>query len=302
MLIDAHVHLSLNGIDFQAARRQHAAKPDRSIIRNVLQNYKQMGITALRDGGDNLNVSLTARDLAIEEQMIVRTPVYALYKEGAYGNFLGRPVVGIKEFKQEFSKLIAQRPDHLKIIFTGLLNFDEYGIIDGVNFTAEELYYMIQSAKDKNLPAMVHVSSAEAIRMAILAGADTIEHGFYVTEEELAMMREQGTIWLPTLAPLGNLVASRDNRYADREGIIKKIFNNQQKMVLKAHEMGVKIAVGSDAGAYKVTHVQGYFDEVSYLLEAGLSREEIEKTVFPNGIETLRLTNKELELIKFQND
>jgi predicted TIM-barrel fold metal-dependent hydrolase len=76
MLIDAHVHLALDGINFQAARRQHAT-PDRFLIREVLLSYKKMGIMALRDGGDNLNVSLTAREIASEEGMIVRTPAYA---------------------------------------------------------------------------------------------------------------------------------------------------------------------------------------------------------------------------------
>lgn len=289
MLIDTHVHLALDGINFQAARRRHAT-PNRDLIRDVLLTYKQMGITALRDGGDNLHVSLLAREIAAEEGMIVRTPGYAFYKKGAYGSFLGRPLTGIDDFKQEFQQLLLLKPDHIKIILTGLLNFHVFGKIEGIHFTFDELYYMIQSAKNRSLPVMVHANSAEAVEMAVLAGADTIEHGYYLEEDQLSLMREKGTIWVPTLAPLGNLLTGLYDRYREQAPVIREIFTHQQTMIQKAFLRGVKIAAGSDAGSYAVIHGKGYFDEVAYLEQAGLHQDEVFAMCSQNGMEALGIT------------
>jgi hypothetical protein len=76
--------MALDGRDFRNSRIENQ-KP--VVIRKLLQGYKKKGIYFLRDGGDNLNISLQARDIALEEGMILRTPVYAIYKKGAYGSF-----------------------------------------------------------------------------------------------------------------------------------------------------------------------------------------------------------------------
>lgn len=294
MFLDAHIHISLDGRDFRTSRKMHRTG-NSDIIRNILKEYKKLGIYLLRDGGDNLDVSLRAREIAREEGMILKTPVYAIYKQGKYGSFLGKPVADRDQFKQEFKRLLLFEPDHLKIILTGLLDFNCYGKVDGTAFSYQELYYMVQSAKEKGLPVMVHANSAEAVQIAVRAGADTIEHGYYVSEEELYLMAEQGTIWVPTLAPLGNLCTYKDTRYAGQMDTITKIYESQKENVRRADQIGVKIAVGSDAGSYGVYHGQGFWDEVSHLVQAGLKQEEVLKASFVNGIRALGLNKYELD-------
>jgi imidazolonepropionase-like amidohydrolase len=211
------------------------------------------------------------------------------YKQEGNGSFLGRPVRGIDDFKLEFARLLVLKPDHLKLILTGLLDFRQFGKVEGIHFTFQELYYMIQTAKNHGLPVMVHANSAEAVRMAVLAGADTIEHGYYLSEQELLLMKEKGTVWVPTLTPLGNLLTGHYNRYTEQLPVIRQIFHLQQTMIHKAYAAGVKIAAGSDAGSYGVIHGQGYFDEISYLEQTGLSRQEVDTMCSMSGREVLLL-------------
>lgn len=295
IIIDAHVHLALDGIDFNQSRQKHQNGPDSDVIREVLRKYHMLGIQCLRDGGDNLNVSLRARELALEENMILKTPVYAIYKQGRYGRFLGRPVADMTEFKGEFTRLLSYKPDHLKIPFTGIMDFNHFGKVDGINFTFDELYYMIQSAKDNGLPTMVHTYTAEAVRMAVLAGADTIEHGYYLTEDELHLMLEHETIWVPTLAPLGNLINQNDPRFSSQIPTIKQIYEAQKAKVNKAFALGVRVAAGSDAGSPHVYHGQGIFDEIAHLTGAGIDKEKVLSSACLNGIKALNLTLKEID-------
>jgi hypothetical protein len=67
--------------------------------------------------------------------------------------------------------------------------------------------------------------------MAVKAGADTIEHGYYLTEEELHLMAEYGTIWLPTLSPRGTSLRAmrcgtvlRSPRLPESTNLKKKMF------------------------------------------------------------------------------
>ncbi|TZE81563.1 amidohydrolase family protein [Calorimonas adulescens] len=283
--VDAHIHISLNGENSRKLRAEFKEKKYDS-LKDILCQYRDNNILILRDGGDNLGMSLAARDIAQTLGIIYKTPGWAIYKKGGYGSFLGRPVEDISEFKESFKELLKVRPDHLKIILTGLVDFESYGQVGGIFFTFDELYYMIQSAKEKNLPVMVHANSSEAVRMAVLAGADTIEHGYFITEDELYLMRERNTVWVPTLSPLGN-IKSCDQRYSGQISNIQRIYEGHLWKIKKALTIGVRIAVGSDAGSYRVHHVTGFFDEVMHLQKCGISKDKIYEMSFENGIKAL---------------
>lgn len=260
-------------------------------VKTVLELYKGKGIMAIRDGGDNHGISLVAREIANYLGITFRSPGWAVYKKGMYGNFLGRPVVGIDDFKDMFKELLKIKVDHLKIILTGLVDFEHYGRVGDIGFSMEELKYMVQSAKDKGLPVMVHANSPAGVRMAIEAGADTIEHGYFLEDEELHMMREKCVTWIPTLAPLGNILYSKELQglYNDKIENIKKIFSGHLKAIKKALSLGVKVAIGSDSGSLGVYHAQGFFDEVRYFKKCGICEEDVYKMAYENGIKVVGL-------------
>jgi len=88
----------------------------------------------LRDGGDGIYASKLAREIAREEGMIYKFPIYALYKKGNYGSFLGNPIASREDFKREFKVLLGHKLDHLKIIMTGIVDFQKYGEVGETSF------------------------------------------------------------------------------------------------------------------------------------------------------------------------
>lgn len=294
MLIDTHVHIAFNNIynkkQWEAASRDMKVK----CIKEILRRYKKYKINILRDGGDGLEVSKLAREIAESEGMIYKSPIYAIYKQGHYGSFLGKAIFDVDCFKNEFQILLNNRLDHLKIILTGMVSFKKYGEIGETAFTLRELKYMVETAKAYDIPVMIHANGKAGVKRAVEAGADTIEHGYLITEAELYYMAEKGIIWTPTLAPLGNVLSSDDTRFQKEGEIIRKVYDGQVENIRKAMEIGTRIALGSDAGAYKVEHGSGLIDEIKHFQEIGLSMPQIERMCFENGAKALKLSVDQL--------
>lgn len=281
-MIDCHIHISLNGMDFKKSR-EDLMKDTKKHIRNTLLEYKERNITVLRDGGDSLGISYIARDIAKEEGMILKTPLYAVYKKGYYGNFLGKGVSDIADFKNLFEELKNKEIDHLKVIISGVVSFDEYKKIGDIGFKYSELDYMVKLAKYNNLPIMAHVNSVEGINMAIKCGVNTIEHGYFITKEQLQVIKEKEIIWVPTLSPLGNIIDKKDKKFDKNMYIIERIYNEHLNMVKEAYDLNVKMAIGSDSGCYRVFHGQGLLDEINHFCKCGIKKEEIVKMNIDNG-------------------
>ena len=116
---------------------------------------------------------------------------------------------------------------------------------------------MVHIAHEEGLSVMSHTNGARAVKEAALAGADSIEHGNYVDTEAVNIMAEKGTIWVPTITVVKNLLGK--GRFSDQ--ILSKIWEQGKENIRKGYEAGVKLAFGSDAGAYLVPHGQGILDE-----------------------------------------
>lgn len=297
MFIETHMHISLNGENATQFRKQleKRDKNTEELIRKTIIAYKSRGIFAIRDGGDTLDIYDIVRRIAQEEGIIYKTPISAIYKKGYYGSLIGKPIENISDFKNLMQKMKKHNPDFIKIPLTGMMNFDVYGDTGEIAFTIEELDYIAKYAKDNDLPIMVHANSKKAIQMAIKVGVNTIEHGYYLTEEELYALKEENIIWIPTLAPLGNIIYANDKRFIKQNKIIRKIFEEQCEKIYQAHEMGVSIAVGSDSGAYRVYHGSGFFDELIYLNKAGIRKKTLIEIGERNGLMALNISKKELE-------
>lgn len=298
MYIDSHIHVGLGGGDNTCKKIVDSIDEKRMWIQRIFRAYKEKKIFALRDGGDNQGFSMLARSIAKEEGILYKTPGYALYKKGFYGAFLGKAILDLSDFKREFKLLLKEKPDHFKIPLTGIVSFQQYGQIGPTAFTQEELTYMTKAAQDQGLPVMVHANGSEAVNMAVLAGVDTIEHGYFMGERELYGLGEKGIVWIPTLAPLGNLVELQDEKFKKELDIIEKIYQRHLELLYCGYQLKIKIAVGSDAGAYGVAHGTGYFDEVRHFIRMGLKEEEIHNLALENGVAALGLTAEEISCLK----
>ena len=78
-MVDCHMHMVLDGIDWRAALARHRAAPDIPWIRKQLEIYRSLGFTYLRDGGDRFGAGKAARELAPEYGITYRTPLSPLH-------------------------------------------------------------------------------------------------------------------------------------------------------------------------------------------------------------------------------
>jgi len=102
---------------------------------------------------------------------------------------------------------------------------------------------------------------------------DSIEHGFFLRDDQLAKMRDRQIAWVPTFAPVQEQIDHADVMGWDEEVVsnLKKILEGHAASLMKAHRMGVQIIAGSDAGSYGVAHGIGLLRELELMERGGLS-------------------------------
>ena len=268
MLGDCHIHMVLDGIcNYKEAMARHQAAPDEAFVRKTLAQYQKAGMTFLRDGGDKYGASVLAAKLAPEYGLTYVTPVTPLHLEGRYGGFIGRGFSDIKEYRARIEEVRAGGAGFLKLMLSGLVDFAEYGKLSCEPLEAELISELIHIGHEEGFAVMVHCNGSEPARAAIEAGADSLEHGYYMDQETLHLLAESDTVWVPTAVTAGNLV--NDDRYPKE--VTKRILDEHLWKVGIVAGWGGNIALGSDAGAYLVPHPKGVFDEAALLRSAGMT-------------------------------
>ena len=263
MFGECHAHIFLNGYDYRKAVETQKNGPQDALIRSHLKEYQKRGIRFVRDGGDDYGVSRRTAQLAGEYGIDYRTPVFAIYKEGHYGKIVGKSFSNMKEYHRRVLEAAEEGADFIKIMTTGLLDFEDHGKITGTPLSAAEVKEMVHIAHEEGMAVMSHTNGDYGVQAAVAAGVDSLEHGNYMNEESLAMLAESDTVWVPTLVTVRNLLG--DGRYDDET--LKPIIESAEENIRKAFRLGIKTAPGSDAGAYRVLHGKGIRDEVQSFAE-----------------------------------
>lgn len=300
-LVDCHVHLALDGHDFHNAMAQWPQwELIRERIRKDLAATLDKGIIAVRDGGDREWIGLRARD-EINREMAwprIRAAGTALRNPGKYGSFLG-PGLNGEGIREAVDDIARRGADHIKVLVSGVVSFKEYRRVGDTHFTPGQLRELVSAARRRGLKVMAHASSDNAVRLAVEAGVDSLEHGYFLSRSTLEAMAGKDIPWIPTLAPVA--VQAREpgkNRCSAGElEVITETYKRQQRMVKKASDMGVRLGVGTDAGASGVLHGKGYLEELLLLKEAGLAGEQILRAATSVGAAILGL-EKEMGMIR----
>lgn len=264
MFGECHAHVIMDGKNYKAAVALHKERPNEAVIREHLTAWQQAGITFVRDGGDAYGVSERARELAGEYGIDYRSPIFAIHRRGHYGGIVGLPFDDRKGYRDLVDRARERGADFIKIMISGIMEFDTYGKLTEEGLEPELISYMIETAHDAGLKVMAHGNGDRTVQAALNAGVDTLEHGNYMEEETLCQLAESETIWVPTFSPIGNLVGC--GRFPDEQ--VRAILKRQQEAVQFAFERGARIGLGSDSGAYLVSHGQGLMDEYAFMKEA----------------------------------
>jgi imidazolonepropionase-like amidohydrolase len=120
--------------------------------------------------------------------------------------------------------------------------------VDVPQLSQAELDAIVGAADELRRKTAAHAHGAEGAKRAIRAGIDSIEHGTFLDEEAMRMMRERGTYLVPTLATRSGLAESKFPPAVQRKADLA--VKAQDGMVRRALQMGVKIALGTDAVVY----------------------------------------------------
>jgi imidazolonepropionase-like amidohydrolase len=159
--------------------------------------------------------------------------------------------------------------DLIKITASGgVLSVAKSG--ENPQFTEEEIKAIVTTAKDYGFKVAAHCHGAEAMKRAVRAGVNSIEHGTYMDEEVMQLMKQNGTYYVPTITA-GKAVgdsAKKPGYYPDL--VTPKalaIGPRIQSTFSKAYKAGIKIAFGTDAGVYM--HGKNWLEFV-YMNEGGM--------------------------------
>jgi imidazolonepropionase-like amidohydrolase len=141
---------------------------------------------------------------------------------------------------------------------------------DAPQFTIDEIRSIVQTARDYGYRVAAHAHGTEGMKRAVLGGVTSIEHGTYMTDEVMGLMKQKGTWYVPTIAA-GRFVADKakiDGYFPD---IVRpkaaRIGAQIQDTAGRAYRAGVKIAFGTDSGVGP--HGENA-REFLYMVEAGI--------------------------------
>ena len=257
MFGECHAHIFMNGTDYRKAVQTHKVQANEASVRSALEAYRKAGVTYVREGGDPYGASLLAGRLASEYGIEYRSPVFAIHKYGHYGKIVGRGFDTLKEYHQRVLEAASEGADFIKIMTTGLLDFNDDGKVTGTPIDEAEVREMVHIAHEEGFAVMSHTNGIYGTRAAIEAGVDSLEHGNYMDAETIAMLADSNTVWVPTLVTVRNLAGC--GRYED--SVLNPIIHQAEVLVRLAYQKKVKVAPGSDAGAYMVPHGKGILQE-----------------------------------------
>jgi imidazolonepropionase-like amidohydrolase len=306
--IDAHTHLTMDyNPDYNGAmlKRLQMTIPERS-IRATANAHKTLmaGFTTVRDVGSSDFVDVGMRN-AINSGVVpgprMLVSVHALgstgghcddedsFRHGLFGHETGieEGVINTPDDARRAVRFnIKYGADVIKTCASGgvLSPTDE---VDVPQLSQAELNALVDEAHTQRRKAAAHAHGAEAAKRAIRAGIDSIEHGTFLDDEALRMMKDRGTFLVPTLTVRIGITESKfpPAVQAKADAAIKQ----QDAMLKRAVALGVKIALGTDAAVFP--HGENAL-EFSYMAADGLGNAQSLMAGTSAGAELLGLAGK----------
>jgi imidazolonepropionase-like amidohydrolase len=279
-LIEAHAHFFLEGGELDLDKRAAYLKQTREELlkaaRSRLERLVRLGIIAVRDAGDKDGVGLVLSKMYVNAgrplMPYVDSPGAAIHHKGRYGSFMAEPIENFASLRHCVETRVKAGADRIKLIPTGIINFKKGAVMSEPQMTTAEVAELVTAAKSFGKQIFAHASGDTGIERVIDGGVDSVEHGFFVRPDQLAKMRDRQIAWVPTFAPVQEQVDHADLMGWDAEVVsnLQKILDQHAASLVKAHEMGVQIIAGSDAGSVGVAHGLGFLNELELMERAGL--------------------------------
>lgn len=307
-LIDCHVHMEH---ETSATRYMETFtfNPADYAFQSVVYAERTLmtGFTTVRDlGGSGVNISLRN---AINKKLIKGPRIYTAGKSiattgghadptnGYRSDLMGDPgpAAGVANGADECRKAVRQRykdgADLIKITASGgVLSVAKSG--ENPQFTEDEIRAIVETARDNGFKVAAHCHGAEAMKRAVRAGVNSIEHGTLMDDEVMQLMKQYGTYYVPTITA-GKAVGDSAKKPGYYPALVTPkalaIGPKIQSTFGKAYKAGVKIAFGTDAGVY--AHGRNWLEFV-YMTEAGMPPMETIQSATVTAAELIGVADK----------
>lgn len=301
-IIDCHIHSLVNN----AGSLEGFTEPFSLQFYRGVENLRvtlEAGVTSARDAG--------GADAGVREALergLVRGPrlkvaVTIMSQTAGHGDGMlpsgactpmlmahpGRPsgvADGVAGVQVKTRELIRAGADHIKICSTG-------GVLSAADdprhsqFTVDEISTIVAEATAQGRRVMSHAQGTAGIKNAVLAGVASIEHGIYLDDETIDLMLERDCVLVPTLqAPLA-VIRAAEAGVPIPEPMVEKsrrVAERHRESVAKAHQAGVRIAMGTDAGVG--IHGQN-LEELELMAGVGMNTAEVLRASTANGAELM---------------
>jgi len=304
-LIDSHVHLTLQfGPSYYSDKLR--LNPADYAIRGTVYAKRTLeaGFTTVRNLGEDDNTSIALRN-AVEAGLVPGPRIYTAGKyvgstgghadptDGFRDTFKGDPGPrdGIINSPDDAWKAVRQHykdgADLIKIMPSGGV-LDESRSADNPQMTEEEIRAVVAAAHDYGFTVAAHAHGAEGIRRAVVGGVDSIEHGTFMDEQDMKLMKERGTWYVPTVFAGQTVSANAKVPGTYPPQVVAKALDVGPKILAtlgRAWKYGVRIAFGTDAGVYP--HGDNA-REFAYMVQAGMPPLEAIRAATVNAAELLK--------------
>jgi imidazolonepropionase-like amidohydrolase len=265
---DMHVHLSSEYSKNAEIEEYKLNEADVAINSVVFADRTLLaGFTTVRDLGDEFLVTIALRNainagkvpgprIVAAGKAIATTGGHADPTNGWAHRFQHDPgpEEGVVNSVEDARKAVRQRykdgSDTIKITATGgVLSIAKNG--SNPQFTEEEVRAVVSTARDYGFKVAAHAHGAEGIKRAVRGGVDSIEHGTFMDDEAIKLMKERGTFYVPTLSA-GEWVYRQAQDPNFFPAIVRPkaltVGPQIQRTFAKAYKAGVKIMFGTDTG------------------------------------------------------
>ncbi len=290
-LMDMHVHLSGQMSRNGYIKRFQNNAADAALLANHYANITlQAGFTTVRNLGDSYNVTVSLRD-AISSGVATGPRIFTAAKTiattGGHGDptngfrkdLMGDPgpADGVVNNADDARQAVRQRykdgADMIKITATGgVLSLAKSG--QNPQFMTDELDAVVQAANDYGMTVAAHAHGTEGMKRAVSAGVTSIEHGTFMDDEVIKLMKERGTYYVPTISA-GRFVAEKAEEDDYFPAVVRpkaaSVGPQIDETFKKAYGRGVTIAFGTDAGVSP--HGTNALEFV-YMVEGGMPEME----------------------------
>jgi imidazolonepropionase-like amidohydrolase len=285
-LFDCHTHVVISSVDIWKSVQQPFSYPFYEAARN-LDATLRIGITSIRDaGGADLGIKQAVEDglirgprMQISIVMLTQTGGHGddWYPSGGNVPFMishpGRPsgvVDGPDEVRRKVRELVRMGADVIKVATSG-------GVLSPrddprhAHLRPVELEVLVEEATAAGIFVMAHAQGADGIKNAVRAGIRSIDHGIYLDDEAIELMKARGTWFVPTLVAPQGVIDAVEAGVALPPAVVDKahrVVEIHRAAFRTAVEAGVRIAMGTDSG---VTPHGRNLRELSLMVAGGMT-------------------------------